>query len=79
MLFGNPALQQSPGKPWGSQWKITAHQGGNDFCLEQRVDKPPGDGARVAAVRKPHPHTCFPSSACGGYGVTLLPALGNIG
>lgn len=76
VLGDNPAFQQSPCKPLGSQWKITAEQLGSDLCLEQGVDKPPGDWTGVAAVRKPHPHTCFPSSACGDCG-NIFPCFGK--
>lgn len=40
-------------------------------------DEPPGDWAWAAPGRKPHPHTCFPSSA-GGDSVVTLPLLGKI-
>lgn len=68
----------SPVKGLGSPWKIPAHQSGVT-AVWRGVDEPLGTERGLAAVRKPHPHTCFPSSARGDFVVTFLPALENSG
>lgn len=46
-------------KTWESQWKIIAHQVGSDLCLEQGVDKPPGDWAWSCCSQEASPTHLF--------------------